>query len=78
MGEVSLTQIIATLRRSQPRNPLTMRVCDELEGRLFMPVVLDSPERDAAFEKRHGFDRRAYQRTYMKKYRADKKIPKKI
>ena len=61
MDGVSLTQVIDKLRRDMPRNEMVMRVCDELE-RLRKP--------DALFEARHGFDRRAYQREYMRKRRA--------
>ena len=32
--EIELGKVIARLRRTQPRNPDTMRVCDALERRL--------------------------------------------
>lgn len=54
-----------------PRNVLVMRVCQELETL----SVKNTPAKDKEFEQRHGFDRRSYQREYMRRSRA--KVAKK-
>ena len=75
---------IGRLRRSQPRNPDTMEVCDELEKRIIEASRVEgssvaerrSPKPDAAGSNpapSASFDKRAYQREYMKKKRAEKK-----
>ena len=73
MYDVSLTtiQVISKLRRDMPRNVLVMRVCQELETL----SVKNTPAKDKEFEQRHGFDRRSYQREYMRRSRA--KVAKK-
>jgi hypothetical protein len=76
MADVSLTLAISRLRKTYARNPDVSLVCDELTKRLSTPVVLNSPQRDAAFKARHGFDRKAYQREYMRQWRAKQKTEK--
>ena len=56
----SILQVIARLRRQQPRNADTMRLCDEHESIL---------RRDGAPVKK-GFDRKTYMRAYMRERRA--------
>lgn len=69
MPDVRLTLAMDRLRKAYARNPDVGLVCDELEKRLSATVALDSPERDAAFKARHGFDRKVYQRDFMRKWR---------
>jgi hypothetical protein len=61
MLSVDIVQAIARLKRAFPRNADVLAVCDALETRQAAPIV------DQAAE---GFDRRAYQRDYMRKRRA--------
>jgi hypothetical protein len=75
MDEISLTQVIAKLRRDQPRNALTMRVCDELEKRLKEAVLGGAEEMDRKVRSSLGekFNRTAYQKEYMRRWRIRKK-----
>ena len=59
-------QVIARLRRAQPRNPDTMAVCDALE--VSMRTVQALEEVIGAAQKEGRFDRRAYMREYMRGY----------
>lgn len=60
----NLLATIARLRRSMPRNADAMTVCDALEYRL-KSAAEDGPQ--------PGFDRTAYQRQYMRRWRAAKR-----
>ena len=64
----SLTDIITRLRR-QTRNPDIITVCDELERRLALPAVTHGQEITAQAGAGGGFDKRSYQREYMREYR---------
>jgi hypothetical protein len=75
MDSISLTQAIAKLRRDQPRNALTMMVCDELMARLMVTDARTEARADEV-KKALKFDRNAYQRAYMKKWRAKKNLKK--
>ena len=61
MLDVELTQSIARLRRAMPRNPDVLVVCEALER-------LGVSTRGAS-----KFDKVAYQRSYMRDYRAGKR-----
>jgi hypothetical protein len=76
MSEILLT--VAKVRRAMPRNVEVMIVCDALEGALNdmakLEQALIKAETDAAMvDVRKRFDRKAYQRQYMRKWRAKKK-----
>jgi len=62
MLSVELVQAVARLRRNFPRNADVLLVCEALERgeQPAAPIVLTS----------ETFDRRAYQRDYMRKRRA--------
>ena len=67
LTDIDLLQVIAKVRRAMPRNPDVMAVCDGLETRLRQNVqeVKLAPAKPR-------FDKRAYQREYMRKRRAGK------
>lgn len=82
-----LLRDIAELRRNMPRNATAMRVCDALEARLTetsMPqkyehreigyAFVDMPDGNVVGNFYQGkFDKKAYQRGYMRKRRAAEK-----
>ena len=66
MLSVELVQAIARLKRAFPRNADVLAVCEALEGQQAPAIgklVCDPPASET-------FDRRAYQRDYMRKRRA--------
>ena len=74
--DVRLTLAVDRLRKAYARNPDVQLVCDELTARLAMkaagvdrPVEVAVPVRSGA---RPLFDRVAYQREFMRKWRAKK------
>ena len=69
-------QIIARLRRAQPRNPDTMAVCARLELALHTIRELDSMARGRVPGPQPYFDKKAYMREYMRKRRAKAKAAK--
>jgi hypothetical protein len=67
---LELSKDIAQLRRDQPRNPVTARVCDALE-RLLQSRNLPNPAMPKSLDlPTLTFDRKSYMRDYMKKKRA--------
>lgn len=77
--DVSLTQVIARLRRAQPRNADTMAVCDGLEARLKLEARGAVVAQQALNLKAEGsvpakFDRVAYMREYMKRWRGKRRM----
>lgn len=64
-----LWHVIARLRRAQPRNPDTMAVCDALEEVLRYWRAVDGKPRMA----KGTFDKKAYMRLYMRKWRTRQK-----
>ena len=69
-----IRQAIDRLRRSQPRNPDTMAVCDKLLELISQPIAPAClPETLAAIPPSGGrppFDRKTYQRELMRRRRA--------
>jgi len=69
---LELSKDIAQLRRDQPRNPVTARVCDALERRLQKRTLVVPQSLEVEVQAAPGFDRKSYMRDYMKKKRAAK------
>lgn len=74
MSNTDLHEAIGRLKRSQPRNEDTMAVCSALEAYLYRPPA-ELP-RTVQTEAAGGFDKKAYQRDYMRKRRAMEKASK--
>ena len=80
----SIWQIIARLRRAQPRNPDTMAVCDEIEQAMAIIRKLEeilanehTARKVAEAETANLFDRKAWMREYMRAYMRKKRARQK-
>lgn len=69
-----LMRDIAELRRNMPRNTTAMRICDALEAELVAKQHSNMADAIVATQANAngGFDRKAYQRNYMRQRRAKK------
>ena len=67
MDTVELSSLISRLRREQPRNSVTMALCDALEAR----IIEENRPKPIAQQSN---PRTEYQRQYMRDMRAAKKL----
>jgi hypothetical protein len=71
-------QIVDRLLRTFPRHPLVLEACEELKARIVDNRVREATEGPVIVKPvLKTFDKTAYQRVYMRAYRA-KKSTKKI
>jgi hypothetical protein len=66
-------QLIARIRRAMPRNADVLELCQRLERRVVGSRLIDAARGRDVPKPAAKFDKKSYQREYMKKRRAEKK-----